>query len=217
MTNSPYEALRIPAFRFFVAARLLVTLAIMVQVVAVGWQIYALTKDPLSLGLIGLAEALPALGISLFAGHVADVVERKFAAAVAILAMLAGMVMLALCSFSIGKPGNSAAVIFIYGTVMMVGLGRGFYAPAIFGLLSDIVPRKLYGNAIAWNTSIWQLSAIFGPCLGGFLYVVFGPAKTYISCALFLLIALFPSYYLNTKVSTKKSLKLVLGKIFKKD
>jgi len=74
---NPYAVLAIKDFRFFIAARLLVTLAILVQAVVVGWQVYEITKDPLSLGLIGLAEAIPAITVSLYAGHLADIVERK--------------------------------------------------------------------------------------------------------------------------------------------
>ena len=73
----PYEALKIPDFRLFILARFCVTLAIQIQAVVVAWQVYEITKDPLSLGLIGLAEAIPSIGVSLYAGHVADSVQRK--------------------------------------------------------------------------------------------------------------------------------------------
>ncbi|MFM8849610.1 MAG: MFS transporter, partial [Cytophagales bacterium] len=76
-SHNPYAVLKIRDFNLFITARLLVTLAIMVQAVVVGWQIYEITKDPLALGLIGLAEAIPAITVSLYAGHLADVVERK--------------------------------------------------------------------------------------------------------------------------------------------
>ncbi|HEY0772298.1 MAG TPA: MFS transporter, partial [Sphingobacteriaceae bacterium] len=75
--KNPYAALQIPEFRLYITARFCITLAIQVQSVVVAWQVYELTKDPLSLGLIGLAEAIPSIGVSLYAGHVADVVQRK--------------------------------------------------------------------------------------------------------------------------------------------
>ena len=77
MTGSPYAALKIRDFQLLVAGRLLGTLALQIQGMAVGWQIYELTKNPLYLGFAGLAEALPALGIALYAGHVADMIDRK--------------------------------------------------------------------------------------------------------------------------------------------
>src|SRR5215203_6834327 len=76
-TQSPYAALKIKEFRLFILARVCITIAIQIQGVVVGWQVYEITKDPLSLGLIGLAEALPSIAVSLYAGHVADVVQRK--------------------------------------------------------------------------------------------------------------------------------------------
>ena len=75
--TGPYAALKIPDFRLFVSARFCVTLAIQIQAVIVAWQVYEITKDPLSLGLIGLAEAIPSIGVSLYAGHVADCSAAK--------------------------------------------------------------------------------------------------------------------------------------------
>ena len=74
---NPYAALQVRDFRLFILSRLFITLAIQIQGVVVGWQIYEITKDPLSLGLIGLAEAIPAITVSLYAGHLADIAERK--------------------------------------------------------------------------------------------------------------------------------------------
>src|ERR1700754_287119 len=74
---NPYAAIRIPEFRLYILMRFCTTLAIQIQSVVVAWQVYEITKDPLSLGLIGLAEAIPSIGVSLYAGHVADVVQRK--------------------------------------------------------------------------------------------------------------------------------------------
>ena len=88
---SSYAALHIRDFRLYLLARLFITLAIMLQAVVVGWQVYEITKDPLSLGLIGLAEAIPAITVSLYAGHLADIVERKKIILVCVL-------LLAICS-----------------------------------------------------------------------------------------------------------------------
>jgi MFS family permease len=75
--TGPYAALRIPDFRLYISSRFFITLAIQIQSVVVAWQVYELTKDPLALGLIGLAEAIPSIGVSLYAGHLADVMQRK--------------------------------------------------------------------------------------------------------------------------------------------
>ncbi|MGE5411359.1 MAG: MFS transporter, partial [Clostridiales bacterium] len=77
-TNDAYAALRIVDYRRFITARFLITFAIQMQSVVIGWQIYQITHDALSLGLIGMAEAIPFLGVTLFAGHIADLVDRKY-------------------------------------------------------------------------------------------------------------------------------------------
>jgi len=197
MTDSPYAAMRITDFRLYVIARLMATMAVQIQGVAIGWQIYALTKDPLSLGLVGLSEALPALSISLYAGHIADILNRRLIAVFAISTLLISMILL--FAFSSGLINGSLLVGSIYCVIALTGLARAFYAPSIFGIMADIIPRKLYGNAVAWNTTIWQLSAVAGPCLGGFLYVCFGPAKTYLTCAGFLFVSLISFLALKYK------------------
>ena len=166
MSNNAYAALKIIDFRNMLLARLLVTIAVQIQCVAVGWQIYALTKDPLSLGIAGLCEAFPAIGISLYAGHVADIINRKLIAILSVFTLIISLGNLSLFSANISNADH--LVIIIYIAVALSGLARGFYAPAVFGLMSDIVPRELYGNAIAWNTVVWQGSAVIGPCLADY-------------------------------------------------
>src|SRR5262245_18820013 len=94
--HDPYEALRLPALRRFFAARFLLTIGIQVQAVVVGWQLYAITKDPLSLGLIGLTEAIPAIGLALYAGHIVDSYPKKLVMAGAYsIQFITGLVLLA--------------------------------------------------------------------------------------------------------------------------
>ncbi len=187
MTSSAYSSLKISDFRYFIAARLAVNIALQIQGVAVGWQIYALTKDPLSLGLVGLSEAFPAIGIALYAGHIADIIDRRIIALYATFLLIVSSIFLTVASASVESIPVLVGV--IYCLMALSGLARGFYAPAVFGIMSDIVPRKHYGNAIAWNTTIWQASAVAGPCLGGFLYIYFAAAKTYFFSTIFLVVA----------------------------
>jgi MFS family permease len=187
VANDAHNALKIIDFRFFLAARLCVNIALQIQGVVVGWQIYDLTKDPLSLGLVGLSEAFPAIGISLYAGHVADIIDRRLIALIAVFLLAVSCLFLAVASASSMNVGTLTIV--IYCLIALCGLARGFYVPAIFGMMSDIIPRRLYGNAVAWNSTLWQASAVAGPCLGGFLYVSVSPAKTYLLSTIILLAA----------------------------
>jgi MFS family permease len=176
--HEPLAVLQIADFRQLLVARLLITVALQIQSISVGWQVYELTKNPLSLGLIGLAEVLPTIAVALYAGHIADVIDRK-----RILTMV--IIVLATCIGGLGmvtlaQPVSAILLAMIYMLIAISGFARGFYMPSMFGLVSQIVPRNMYGNASAWNSTVWQGSAIGGPVLGGLLYHQFGAGWTYI-------------------------------------
>jgi MFS family permease len=189
--HSPYAVLQLPDYRLLLISRLMVTVAVQIQGIAVGWQIYAITNNPLFLGLAGLTEAIPAIGVALYAGHVADIVDRRKIVlwAVAILALSLGI--LTACSYS--SQHSPTLLICLFLVIALSGFARGFYGPAIFGIVSDIVPRPLLGNAAAWNSTVWQASAVIGPILGGFMYALLHAANTYLFSTI-LLIAAFISF-----------------------
>jgi MFS family permease len=176
--HDPYAALRIPDFRRFVASVLTLTVATQIQAVVVGWQIYAVTRDPLSLGLVGLAEALPFISIALFAGHVADRVNRRRVVALATVATLGCAA--ALLGLTLMPGGLARGRVWpIYAVIFASGVARSFLQPARQALGAELVPRELYPNAIAWRSSVWQFAAVVGPALGGLLYGFAGPAVAY--------------------------------------
>lgn len=167
--HDPYVSLRVPNFRWFIASTFTMTIATQIQGIVVGWQIYAITHDPLSLGLIGLAEALPFLSISLPAGHTADRLNRRTITLLSLAAMVA-------CSasflvFSVHPSVLAAPGVWPFFAVIFVsGIARAFYNPARAALLAEIVPRSAYANASAWRSSAWQTAAVAGPAIGGLLY-----------------------------------------------
>jgi MFS family permease len=173
--HDPYAALRIPNFRWFVTSLLAMTVATQIQAVVVSWQIYELTRDPLSLGLIGLAEAVPFLGFALFAGHVADRTNRLRISLMALVVLLACS--LTLLGFTL-RPGTVAAhrVWPIYAVIFVSGIARSFLQPARSALGAELVPRSLYPNAVTWRSSAWQLAEVVGPAIGGLVYG-FGTAR----------------------------------------
>jgi hypothetical protein len=167
--SNPYAALRIPNFRRYILGLLAFTIALQIQGTIVGWQIYELTHDKLALGLIGLAEALPFISLSLYAGHVADRHDRR---RISILALAVLMVCsVALLVLPILLPTAPAKVIrAIYAVIVLSGLARAFLQPARQAMGAEIVPRELYSNAITWRSGTWQLASVIGPAMGGFLY-----------------------------------------------
>lgn len=173
--HDSYAALRVPAFRSLILNRFCLTLALQIQAVVVGWQVYERTQDPLALGFIGLAEALPFIGLALFAGHVADRNDRRRIAMWSHGALLCCA--LALFAFALNPDAFSPEAVWpIYSVIFASGIARSFTSPAIIALSAQLVPREIYGNAIAWRTSTWQIAAVAGPAIGGLLYG-FGSAR----------------------------------------
>ncbi|HET6837387.1 MAG TPA: MFS transporter [Gemmatimonadales bacterium] len=173
--HDPYAALRIPNFRWFISSLLAMTVATQIQAVVVAWQIYDLTRDPLSLGLIGLAEAVPFIGCALFAGHLADRVDRLRISVAALLVLL--LCSLCLLAFSL-RPGviTEQRVWPIYLVIFCSGIARSFLQPARSALGAELVPRSLYPNAVTWRSSTWQFAEVVGPAIGGLVYG-FGSAR----------------------------------------
>lgn len=189
--KDPYAALRYPEFRNFVAAQFIFTVAILVQEVVISYYLYKITKDPLSLGLIGLFEAIPYISLALFGGYFADRKEKR-----TIIQMCYGIIIM--CSllllwvthpstehgFSIIEQRN-----FIYLTVFFLGVARGFYGPTWSSLKPFLVAPEHYSNSASWSSQFWQTGSILGPASAGFLYSWIGLTNTLILVIVLFLIA----------------------------
>jgi len=172
----PYSALRFPEFRSFLGMRSFVTFGVQMQAVVMGWHIYQLTHDALSLGLIGLTEAVPALSIALFAGHIADNMDRKKMLFFILLGQIFSTIVLLLSThpkiahhFSI-----SLQVSILYIMIFMNGVFRGFYSPTASSMVALMIPRSVYANSTTWNSTAFQTAAILGPACGGLVFGYFG-------------------------------------------
>ena len=166
----PYAALRFKEFNIFLAVRFAMVFAWSMQFIVIEWQVYSLTKDPLSLGIIGLMEIIPAVSIALFAGHVVDQSEKRNLMVKCIL----GFSLVSLGLFLITLPGIETSysernILYgIYALVFVGGLVRAFISPTTFALIALLVPKKIYPNAATWSSSTWQLAAVLGPAFAGF-------------------------------------------------
>lgn len=167
--HDPFAVLRIREFNFFLINKFFLTIGIQMQSVIVGWQVYELTDNVLALGMIGLAEAIPFIAVSLFSGHVADTFNRK-----RIILLFTFLLILAtalLFYFSLDKvhilSQYGATPIFII--IGCIGVIRGFLSAAFPSIMSQIVPRVLYGNAATWNSTTWHIASVIGPAGVGFL------------------------------------------------
>jgi MFS family permease len=185
--HDPYAALRVADFRRFITCLLVQTLATMVQTVVVGWQVYRITHDPLALGLIGLAEALPFIAVALPAGQIADRFDRRRVclAALLVLSGCAGV----LCWLTLSGRLDQSTVWAVYAVMLASGVARSFLQPTRTALSADLVPRALYLNAITWRSSTWQFAAVAGPAAGGLLVGFAGEGASYAVATVLLLLS----------------------------
>ncbi|HZQ50846.1 MAG TPA: MFS transporter [Bryobacteraceae bacterium] len=182
--NSPEPssraAFRYANFRHYMMARFLTTISSEMQSVAVGWQVYEITRRPLDLGLVGLAQFLPGICLFLVAGHTADRVPRLRILRIC----YAGFSLCSLLLLLFTLHGLSSALP-IYAILLLNGTVRAFNGPASQAFIPLLVPKKNFPNAIAWSSSIFQTSTIAGPMIGGVLYGLTGsPVWVYTSAAL---------------------------------
>lgn len=189
----PYAAFQVRDFRLFIMARQCATLAIQIQATIVGWQLYEITRDPLALGLIGLTEAVPAITVSLYAGHVADIVARKKIILTTIFVLLFCAFALLFFTLDWGDFILANGSFPIYVIIFLSGLARGFLSPANFSFMPQLIPRHLYANAISLNTTFWLIASIVGPMVAGFIYAFFGISAAYFTDT-FLVAAAFIFY-----------------------
>ena len=209
--NDAYAVWRIGNFRRFITGRFFLTFAIQMQSVIVGWQVYDLTHDVFSLGLIGLSEAIPFLAMALFAGHVADLVNRKTIISIAATVYVLAATVLLYMSYVMPSLYLTSGVLPLYIVIAITGLARAFFYPAQSAYMAQIVPRSLYANSSTWNSTIWHIAAVSGPAVGGLLYGFAGIHAAFICVVFFSALSL--SFFYTSK-SVPLPLRQVKEKIF---
>lgn len=207
--NDPYSSLRYKEFTVFLMLRFVMVFAWSMQFIVIEWVVYSLTKNPLSLGIIGLMEVIPAVGMALFAGHIVDQNEKKGMLLKCILAFSVisfGLYIVTLPEVSI-RFSTNIILYSIYTLVFLGGLVRAFLGPTIFTLLSLIVPKKEYSNAATWSSSVWQIGSVLGPAFAGFSISwigIHGSMSFVFGCSVLSLIAL-------SQITTKPILNPKIG------
>ncbi|MEI8201726.1 MAG: MFS transporter [Bacteroidota bacterium] len=157
-------------FKFFLAGRVLITLAVQMQAVIVAWQVYSITHDPLSLGLIGLSEAIAFISMAMFSGWIADKFPRKRIILLSTLFYLFCASSLLLISFQDTENYSRLIVFSIYIVIFITGIVRSFIYPALIALMSQLVPKEQYVYSSSWNSLFWHSAAVGGPAIGGLVY-----------------------------------------------
>ena len=185
------KALHYPQFRSFLLLRVAIILALNMQSAIVSYYVYTLTHDKLALGMLGLWEVIPAIGFSLFSGHIVDLREKK----TLLIQCIAGYLLLAVFFAFLAAPGIQnhfairSIVWMVYAGIFIGGALRAFLGPSSFALQGMLVPRELYPNATTWSSTSWQIGAVIGPLFGGFM-ILSGFAVSLITVGVIELIAL---------------------------
>ena len=170
------KALRYPLFRYYLIVRFALILALNMQMAIVSYMVYKITKDKLALGMLGLWEVIPAIGFSLFSGHFVDMKEKR----TLMIQCVIGYLLLSVFYVVFALPGVQHAagvkttLWLIYLGVFIGGALRAFISPSTFAMMGMLVPKKLYPNASTWSSASWQLGAVIGPLLGGFMIALTG-------------------------------------------
>ena len=222
--NDPYEALRFPEFKIFLLARFALVFGWSMQFVVIEWQVYALTNDELSLGIIGLCEFLPAFFLAPFAGHIVDKKEKRnlFAICIILFSLISFGLYWLSSEYVTANWETSIILTGIYSLVFFGGVLRAFFGPTIFSLIALLVPKKAYPNAATWSSSTWKGAAVFGALCGGFFIAWIGINNTLGIIFILVLFALIlvmqigkkPILNKNTGESVKESLKVGLKFVF---
>ncbi len=195
-----FAALRYKDFRSYLGVRFFFTFAYQMQAVIIGFYVYQLTKNVFALGLIGLCEAIPAIGMALYGGYVADKSEkRKMMLIMSTLVFLASVVMFVVTMKSMtGYVHNDWIVPIIFLMIFVNGLARAFIGPAAFSIFAHSIPKDVYPNGSSWSSSTWQIASIVGPATGGLIYGFYGVTAAFSVILIALAISIVLISFLRT-------------------
>jgi MFS family permease len=194
-----FAALRYKDFRAYIGMRFFFTFAYQMQTVVIGFYIYQLTKSVFALGMLGLSEAIPAVGIALYGGYIADKSEkRKMLLWIYTGVFLSSAVMYTVTLKSMGAYIHVGWIVpIIYSMIFCNGVARAFFGPATFTIYAHSIPKELYPNGSTWSSSSWQVASILGPAAGGLIYGFAGITATFYVILFFILVALILVYFLK--------------------
>lgn len=180
-----FAALRYRDFSIVTLNQFCLTLAILIQEIIVAYSLYQITKDPLTLGLIGLAEAIPFISLSLWGGYVADRFNKQTIMKICLFfAIPMPLILWSLFHYhGLGNLSTSQLSWGIYAVIFCLGTIRGFYNPSATSLKPFLIPRALYANGATWTTIGWQSGVIIGPMLGGFMLAFLGRETSLLTVA----------------------------------
>lgn len=206
VTDDPFAAVKVPEYRNLILGRFFFIMALRMMGTLVGWWIYELTNDPFAIGLIGLAEVLPALSMALYSGHVIDISEKRRLLLKTLLfyTLCAGILLTLSTPYIHNHFGKHQISIGIYCVIFCTGIIRSFTGPNFSALIGIIVPRKFLQNATTWSQGSWLSASVIGHATGGFMIAIFGNMGTLILICSLMILSFFVIFRLKPKPVLQK-------------
>ncbi|MEO8514028.1 MAG: MFS transporter [Ignavibacteria bacterium] len=212
--QDPFLALRYAEFRYYLFANFFVTVGLLIQEVIIGYELYRITHDPLAIGLIGLAEAIPFILLSLFGGHYSDKLYKKNIMLWSLAFTMIASVVLYILSFSLLNAEHAAELKYtIWGVIFFIGICKAFFFPASTSIKAYLVPREAYANSSTWSSSSWQTGVIIGPGVSGFLYVIFGFSGTLLFVIALIFLSIIAVFFIKNRAPDEATEGTMLEKI----
>ncbi len=199
--HKSFAALRYTEFRMYIIARFFFIMVLTMQATLISWEVFAITKDPFSIGLIGLVEFIPAVIMAIYSGYIIDKSDKK---KLLHLSLAGNLFLTILFAYITSKHAmavfsKSAVLVCIYVIAFLTGIARAFSGPTSFALVSMLVPKQKLPNATSWHSSSWQIAAVSGPAVGGLLYGEKGITFAFIIMIIMLSLAVLVLFFIKPK------------------
>jgi MFS family permease len=204
--TDPFASIKIAEYRNLMAGRFTFIMGLRMMSTVVGWWVYNLTNDPFAIGLIGLSEVIPAVTLSLYAGHIIDLSEKRKLMLTGVLLYLGAVIILLFLStqYTADHLSNHWIAICIYITIFFTGIVRSFTGPTFSVMIAYIVPKDTLQNATTWNQGTWLSASVTGHAIGGFLIALVGITGTFITITFLIITASFFLIRLKQKPALNK-------------
>jgi MFS family permease len=199
--HKSFAALRYAEFRIYIAARFLFIMVLTMQATLISWEVFAITKDPFSIGLIGLVEFVPAVIMAIYSGYLIDKSDKKKLLHYSLAANLLLTILFAYITseHALQIISKTTVLFAVYTIAFLTGIARAFSGPTSFALVSMLVPKEELPNATSWHSSSWQIAAVSGPAVGGLLYGEKGITFAFVIMIIMLSVAVLVMFFIKPK------------------
>jgi MFS family permease len=199
--HKSFAALRYFEFRMYIVARFFFIMVLTMQATLISWEVFAITKDPFSIGLIGLVEFVPAVIMAIYSGYIIDKSDKKKLLHYSLAGNLVLTILFAYITseHALSILNKSTVLIAVYMIAFLTGVARAFSGPTSFALVSMLVPKQKLPNATSWHSSSWQIAAVSGPAIGGLLYGEKGITFAFIIMIIMLTLSVLLLFFIKPK------------------